>query len=243
MTAPRRSSGIRPLRLGARLLAVIVLIVGLRGLSLLPSTPAPGDPAWDARTVAQLRYLSDGLETKANAMQRLFPEGRLFTIALTGMAWADIGLRDLPVRAEAVARARQALALAEVEATRETFVPAGGLPHGMFYEAWTARLRASVVALVPEAGERGQLRASCQRIEDAFAAGPLFVDSYPGAAWPADNVVGAAALSACGDLLDERFREPPKRGSCVCSMPSTRGPGSSRTRRGVRSPAVPRRPS
>ncbi|MEM1118431.1 MAG: hypothetical protein AAGJ11_18125, partial [Bacteroidota bacterium] len=184
----------------------VMVLLGGRGLWILASGPAPGAEAWDARTVAQLRFLSDGLDRKADAMQRQFPEGRLFTLALTGIAWAEVDRPDL--RTEALEHARRALALVEAEPSTATFGPAGGLPHGMFYEAWTARLRAAVLRLDPEAADvRDALRASCDRLDGVLASGPLHADSYPGAAWPADNVVGAAALAACGDLVAPRYRD------------------------------------
>ena len=187
--------------------AALAVVAGARGLVLL-ATPAPGSAAWDARTLAGLRHLSSGLEDHADAMQRLFPEGRLFTVALTGLAWAEVGERDAGVRPEALRSARRALALAEGAASRETFGPAGGLPLGMFHEAWTARLRLGVVQLAGRAAtaeERDRARASCRRLDRALSGEALFVESYPGAAWPADNVVGAAALRQCGDVFDPAF--------------------------------------
>lgn len=155
--------------------------------------------AWDDRTRAQLQFLSDEpetLEAHADAMQRLFPEGRLFTIALTGLAWHRIGGRVPDLAAEANRHIADAVRLAESPETRETFGPAAGLPHGMFYDAWTTHL-----LLAGGADSVGDsLAVRCQRLHGAFDGDALWVDSYPGQAWPADAVVGAAALSGCGRL-------------------------------------------
>ena len=185
--------------------AVLAVAVGARGLALL-AAPAPGSAAWNAQTTDGLRHLSSGLEDHADAMQRLFPEGRLFTLALVGTAWAEVGRRAPDVRAEALREARRALALAEGAPTRATFGPAGGLPLGMFYEAWTARLRLAVLGLGEGSSqERARAEAACQRLGRALSGDALFVESYPGAAWPADNVVGAAALHSCGGVFDPAF--------------------------------------
>ena len=182
----------------AALAGALCLALGARVLWVAAFPPVAG-PGGE-RTLAQLRFLSHDaatLERHADAMQALFPEGRLFTVALTGLAWAN--LRDhAPVvaRAEADRRVLDAVRLAEAEETRRTFGPAGGLPHGVFYDAWTTHL---LLAAPQAAGVRDSLAARCQRLEAALGDG-AWVDSYPGQAWPADAVVGAAALHGCGRL-------------------------------------------
>lgn len=136
----------RLVRAAGLVVAGLAVAVGARGLVLL-AAPAPGTEAWEARTLAGLRYLSSDLEGHAEAMQQLFPEGRLFTVALTGLAWAEAGRQDPDVRSEARREVRRALAIADGAPSRSTFRPAGGLPYGMFYEAWTARLRVAALEL------------------------------------------------------------------------------------------------
>ncbi|HEX6747725.1 MAG TPA: hypothetical protein VF092_10580 [Longimicrobium sp.] len=168
------------------------------------------DPATDAGTrtaIAQLAHLEDGLEAQANAMQELFPEGRVFTLALYGLAWVDIGrgTTDVDTRARALSEARRALALADAPASRAGYGPAGGLPHGVFYEGWTGHLRAGVLHLAGGAERDTAFRAACERLDSAFRAHGPFLDSYEGDAWPADNAAGAAVLRSCGTLLDPRY--------------------------------------
>ena len=82
---------------------------------------------------AQLAYLGDGLEQRADDMQRLFPEGRVFTLALYGAAWVNLGRheRDQTEHAIAERECQRALLLLEAPTSRRVFGPAGGLPHGM----------------------------------------------------------------------------------------------------------------
>jgi len=186
--------------------AALAVVVGGRGLWILRGG---GEDATRARAVASLRWLSDDLDGKANRMQTLFPEGRVFTAALTGIAWAQVGVRDTALAAEALRQSRAALVVATDAASKRTFGAAGGLPHGMFYEAWTTRLHVAVAGLARAQGEaynRAAFHTHCRRLQAAMSDGPVFPDSYPGQAWPADAVVGAAALGGCGVLLDASFR-------------------------------------
>ncbi|HEU0054422.1 MAG TPA: hypothetical protein VFQ39_14640, partial [Longimicrobium sp.] len=164
---------------------LVALVMLARGVL----APEPGTERGTRAATAQLRYLGRGLEARGDAMQELFPEGRVFTYALYGLAWVDVGrgTEDAKLRAHALAEARRALALAESPRSRSTFGEAGGLPYGMFYEGWTAHLRAGVLHLGGGAPADTAFRAACDRLETAFAAGEPFLESYRGAAWPADN--------------------------------------------------------
>ena len=175
--------------------------IGLRGLAIL-ATSGDGQP------VASLRYLTDDLGVYSARMQRLFPEGHVFTAALTGLAWANAA-RDPALHDEALAGARRALAIVESPVALETFRSAGGLEHGMFYHAWHTRLLAAVVGLSggDDAGETSRLAAACRPLGAALGSTGGAVDSYPGQAWPADNVVGAAALMQCGRLVDAAYAD------------------------------------
>ncbi|MEO0557993.1 MAG: hypothetical protein AAF170_07400 [Bacteroidota bacterium] len=190
--------------------SALLIGLGARGLWLLATMPVPNSEAWTDQTVEQLRFLSGDLDAHANAMQRLFPEGRVFTLTLTGLGWTNLGLQNAAPRDLALANARHALDLATDSVSRGTFPAAGGLPHGIFYEAWTARLRLGIARLAQDeftASEADALASSCHRLDLAFLRAPAFLDSYPGAAWPADNVVGAAALAGCGALLDSTYTQ------------------------------------
>lgn len=187
------------------------LLALLSALALGRVVAAP-DPAGARSTrvaLAQLAHLRPELEAKANAMQEWFPEGRVFTLALYGLAWVDVGrgASDGALRARALKEARWALALAEAPRSRIGYGPASGLPHGMFYEGWTAHLRAGTLHLGGGAARDTAFRATCERLDTAFRNGGPFLDSYEGLAWPADNAVGAAALRSCGTLLDPRYTQ------------------------------------
>jgi hypothetical protein len=198
---PRRRSGWRTF--AWRLAALLSLLA----IGRVVRAPDPSQADGTRVALAQLAHLKPGLEARANAMQALFPEGRVFTLALYGLAWVDVGrgTSDAALRARALREARWARDLAEAPRSRVGYGPAGGLPHGMFYEGWTAHLRAGTLHLGGGAARDTVFRAACDRLEAAFRGGGPFVDSYPGEAWPADNAAGAAALRSCGTLLDPRY--------------------------------------
>jgi hypothetical protein len=185
----------------------LAALLSLLAIGRVVRAPDPSGAEGTRVALAQLAHLKPGLEARANAMQALFPEGRVFTLALYGLAWVDVGrgTSDAALRARALAEARWSRDLAEAPRSRVGYGPAGGLPHGMFYEGWTAHLRAGTLHLGGGAARDTAFRAACDRLEAAFRGGGPFVDSYPAEAWPADNAAGAAALRSCGTLLDPRY--------------------------------------
>lgn len=183
-------------------------LISLLATGRVVLSPDPHTERGTRVALAQLAYLEPGLEARADAMQALFPEGRVFTLALYGLAWVDVGrgTDDAALRARALSEARWALALAEAPRSRESFEPTGTLPYGVFYEGWTAWLRAGTLHLAGHGARQDTaFRAACERLDAAFRGGGPFLDSYLGQAWPADNAVAAAALRSCGTLLDARY--------------------------------------
>ncbi|HEX6040209.1 hypothetical protein [Longimicrobium sp.] len=186
------------------------VLISTMAIGRVAFAPDPEDHDRATRVaLAQLEYLRPGLEARADQMQAYFPEGRVFTLALYGLTWVDIGLgtTDAATRARALAEARHALALATAPRSLKPFEEAGGLPYGMFYEGWTAHLRAGTLHLGGGAAADTAFRGNCARLDASLRAHGPFADSYGGMAWPADNAAGAAALASCGTLLDPRYGE------------------------------------
>lgn len=203
------TKGLRRVRIRLRLFAYgAAVLLSLLALGRVALAPDPSTERGTRAALAQLAYLRPDLEARADAMQDLFPEGRVFTLALYGLAWVDVGhgTADTAVRDTALAEARRALALADAPRSREGYGLASGLPHGIFYEGWTAHLRAGTLHLAGHGAEADTaFRATCERLDAAFRGGGPFLDTYHGQAWPADNAVAAAALRSCGTLLDPRY--------------------------------------
>ena len=190
------------------------LLLGLVGGLLLMENirlhrEVPRDGAEAVRAVLpQLRWLDRQLDQgAAEEMQQLFPEGFLFTYALTGLARAELSLQnpdDAALRAEALASAQRALAAVRSEDGRAPFSPSLNPPYGAFYAGWSTWLAGSVVAL---GGQDPGYAAACADIADAYsAADNPFLPSYPGQSWPVDSVVAMSALALCDAQLKQTHR-------------------------------------
>ena len=160
-------------------------------------------PALGADIVAELHSLRGHLDAGAGAtMQELYPEGFFFAHVLYGLSWVEVGLRATPgepLWQEALNEARWASAQLASPPGRAPFsadlVPA----YGVFYAGWRGWLDGGILLMQPEASrpadERAAYEAELAALAAAFDAGASpYLESYPGQAWPVDNVVAVAAL-------------------------------------------------
>lgn len=164
--------------------------------------------------LAQLRFLSGALDGGgAASMQTVFPEGYVFTWALYGLASAE-SARALPPtdgrRAGLLLAARTAVGKVVSDIARIPFESDMEPAHGAFYSSWSLYLR-SVVLRATGAGSAPFDLAEYERDCASFVAAlseseSPFLPSYPGAVWPADTVIGVAALAIHDEVLDHRFQ-------------------------------------
>jgi hypothetical protein len=177
--------------------AVILLAFALR----LARDPLPNGSAEDVD--AQLAFLERALnQGAAEEMQSLFPEGYFFMHALVGLAHVDHGL-DAPLgspdRLRARDRALVTLEALESAAGRAPFFGVQSPPNGMFFQSWTAYLRAGTILLDPQSagigGEITRLQGQLDGIREAVDDAPTpFPESYLGAAWPCDSYPSMVAM-------------------------------------------------
>lgn len=149
----------------------------------------------------QLRYLERQVHSGlGEEMQKLFPEGSVFTYALYGLAWcgyAEGMAVDDSLRMHALAEARWALASIERKEVQGRFPVAAEPKFGAFYCGWRNYLLGSIITLDPSVdAEQGSFDAYSAELEKAYeASASPFLESYAGMAWPADNVVAIASLA------------------------------------------------
>ena len=201
---PRGGRGWRR-RLEAVLAIALIGVVAVCNLRLL----APRGPR---AAIAQLRFLEGALvDGAAEDMQRWFPEGRVFTWALYGLASARTAMLlppDDPRRARLLAASGAAVDTVFSDRARSTFVRDMSPEWGVFYTSWSLyaaaeHLRATG-ASDPARVERFRLEAD--RLAAALDASPTpFLQSYPGSSWPADTSVGVAALAIHDRVLPSRY--------------------------------------
>jgi hypothetical protein len=165
-------------------------------------------------TIAQLQFLSGSLDRgAASQMQRVFPEGYVFTWALYGLASAQAAGQldsDDPRRAQLLHEAHRAVRNVESDEARVTFSANLDPPLGAFYSAWSLYARAAFVrAAGPNEVGREFLKRfedDCRKFADALARSESpFLSSYSASAWPADTAVGIAALGIHDKVLSPRF--------------------------------------
>jgi hypothetical protein len=150
-------------------------------------------------------------------MQRLFPEGYLFSHLLYGLSWCGIAntSSDTAQRDHALCEARWAYAAISTPSARSLFDGSMVPAHGVFYNGWRNFLLARIVVVSGRdqisTARLGPSRTTGCMVDsalltefdslstvlaEAFAtsASP-YLASYPRQAWPADNTVAMASLS------------------------------------------------
>jgi hypothetical protein len=198
------------LRLLRWLVAVLISTLAVAGLvpPRAPATAGPdGEPPGVRRQLTFLRHALD--EGAGEQAQQLFPEGYFFLNALYGLAWVELGQRDVD-RSDALREARWALSRLDTPAGRAKFSPELVPSYGVFYVGWTTWLRGGVLSLQPAAGrdpvEVARLAADAAALAAAFdASASPYLPAYPGQAWPVDSTVAIAALRLHDALLPPRF--------------------------------------
>jgi len=164
--------------------------------------------------IKQLAFLGDALRSGAGKdMQKLFPEGFFFSHVLYGLAWAEIGKQEMqssPLRQTALSEANWALDQLDSRAAKWMFDPNLNPPHGAFYVGWSSWLRGNVLAIQNrdsiKLAEAKRFIDDCSNLSFAFSRTP-FIESYHRQAWPADALVGVAALRLHDQLFAPRFSD------------------------------------
>ena len=157
----------------------------------------------------QLAYLEPRLhQGLGTGMQKLFPEGGVFTHALYGLAWCGLADRLSPLdtlRRHAYREARWAYAQVDTRWERARFPEMASPQYGAFYAGWRNYLLARMVAVGAAANDTTLLHAfdrQSDSIAMAFArSSSPYLESYTGMAWPADATVAMASL-----CMHERLR-------------------------------------
>ncbi len=173
----------RSLYRGCLLVLVIALIV--LNVRLYSDTDYP-NPAPDV--TAQLRFLDRMVDDgAAEEMQQLFPEGYVFTTALHGLTWTEVGIHfpvDSPQSKQALAKVRLALRRIESPAGTAVFERNQNPEYGIFYNAWSAWLQGNIIALQrrqhTDTAEVRHFMECCEKIAEAFRTSSApFLCSYP----------------------------------------------------------------
>ncbi len=165
--------------------------------------------------LAQLSFLEKELHNNAagEKMQTLFPEGFLFINALYGLAYADfVTTSGISLQSTLGKKAIKEMefSIAEVGSYRckSNFPTDLPLANGAFYKGWYTFLLGQRLRLSPERDVllTALFQENCEAISQAIGeTDKAFLESYAGAAWPADNVLCLAALALHDRLFEPKY--------------------------------------
>ena len=165
--------------------------------------------------LAQLNLLENELHNHAagEKMQTLFPEGFLFVNTLYGLAYADfVTTSGISIQSTLGKKAVKEVdfSIAEVGSYRckSNFPDNLPLKNGAFYKGWYTFLVGQRLRISPERDAilTALFKENCEAISRAIQqTDKAFLESYAGAAWPADNVVCVAALALHDRLFEPKY--------------------------------------
>ncbi|MCA8831410.1 hypothetical protein LF252_12300 [Hymenobacter sp. BT728] len=147
-------------------------------------------------------------------MQELYPEGFVYLNALYALTWTEL-LAHLPttsaLRQEAAAETQWAIQEIQSPAATSIFEEELSLPRGAFYQGWSAYALGRYLAALPpqqrDSAQAEHFQRQCSTIAQALATSSSpYLESYSGAAWPADGVMCVAALAWHDRLYAPRYQ-------------------------------------
>lgn len=182
-----------------RAFLVLVILGSLLATAHVARSVLPGTRSTDvvARQVAWLAHVAPDA---AKQMQRLFPEGALFTWALTGLAAGNLARAGVDVDTH-LAVVDDAVAAVNTDEIKLLFGENPLLPHGVFFHGWRLLLLVDQATITQDETQLAEVQREAELILTALDADPM-PTSYPGQAWPCDVVVALAAVHRASVLVD-----------------------------------------
>jgi hypothetical protein len=166
--------------------------------------------------IFQLNFLKNKIVSgTAKEMQGVFPEGYFFTYLLYGLTWAEL-CTQVPVESEIWQRGQKkaywALGILDSDYPKDFFYKNLDPPYGAFYISWRTWFRGTLLKSQPTE-KRDSIQSKiflndCIALKDAFEKkGIPFIESYPDAVWPADFIIGIAALRLHDNIFEPKFSD------------------------------------
>lgn len=191
---PRRRVG----TILANSIVLLLIVLGVCGSLRVAwvDTVRAGPQVREQQVTYLQRALDDGA---AERMQDSFPEGFFFTHALTGLAASQLAQ---PGDAKALAAVRHALTAAKSPAGTAPFAGQTKPTNGVFWAGWTLLLAVEQARLSKDAADEQEVRDRAAEILNTIRTdSDGFLESYPGQAWPVDNMAAVAALARANALM------------------------------------------
>lgn len=163
----------------------------------------------------QLRFLQERMHNGAPAdMQQLYPEGFVYLHALYSLSCLDLTAhlpQSSPVKQWALTEAAWSIREINSPQARLVFDEELPLPYGAFYQGWLTYLEGRYLAVQPLAQRppdvAAQYRSRCALIARALRqSSSPYLETYRGAAWPADAILCVAALAGHDRLFPAQYQ-------------------------------------
>ncbi len=192
------------------LLLIVGLIVANVKIHYSPPTKTVNSVTINYDLLKELRSLKHSLQNNADVeMQELYPEGYVFLNAMYGLTWCNfIENSGAHYFNEGHTEIQHAWEKIDSNVGRSTFNEDLPLPYGAFYNGWNTYLLGRKLSIEQSADRHGdevsQFKKQCDQIAAAIEMN-IFPASYTHSAWPADIIVGVAALTLHDKLFQEKY--------------------------------------
>lgn len=193
---------------------IALLVINIR-LHQTPSNENIVKQSANKEVLAQLKYLKAELKAGVGQeMQSIFPEGFIFINVLYGLTWAD-WLNSIPDSSiqfhQGIAEISWILEQLSSEQAKSIFPQNLPLEYGAFYSGWSNYLLGKKLYLLkPEQrdlSEIKQFQEICEQIYQAYQSKEVvFLESYQGAVWQADNIVCIANLALYDNIFPSKYQ-------------------------------------
>jgi len=167
--------------------------------------------------IFQLNFLRNEIDScgAAEEMQHVFPEGYFFTHLLYGLTWAEL-CNQVPVESEIWQKGQKeaywALGILDSDYSKNFFYENLDPSYGAFYVSWRTWFRGELLKSQPSK-KRDSIQSKiflndCMALKNAFEKkGIPFIETYPNAVWPADFIIGIAALRLHDNIFEPKFSD------------------------------------
>lgn len=168
-----------------------------------------------ADIILQLNFLKQEIKQNhlGERMQAIFPEGFVFTNALYGLSWCEVGLNDTSESIKKIALQEALFAYNQInsEKAKEPFDPTLNPKNGIFYLGWNNYLLSKILLLDSNFDQNKSyekvFKNNCDLIVTAIQNSKSpFLQSYQNQTWPADMFVALASLSNHDRLFNKKFK-------------------------------------
>jgi hypothetical protein len=193
-------------------LVSILFILIVFNIKFISGVNLKNQPKTKSIIIKQLNYLEYELKNDnlGVRMQSVFPEGFVFINALYGLTWCELAINynlDTDLNEKAFEEAKFAYNQIDSEYGKAIFDNEMQLEYGAFYTGWKNYLLSKILSFHSTSSQDSlQFINTCNAISSAINENESpFLESYPGASWPADIFLGIASLKIHDNIIESKY--------------------------------------